>query len=173
MTYSRDSVDIEKGQQLPKRRKLNPQGNIQDYNFRHIIVPREYVGFTEGDKSLFYKFIKVVVFSTFINNFGGVQEVVIDGNVSEAVIEEVDRHTRKRHYHPRIRTEVDGDKFYPLVNLADQIAYTLHCYYGSSKQVETETTFDDIKKRDVKDLLRLHITPRLEDYIDTLERLAR
>ena len=34
-----------------KRRKLNPQENIQDYNFRHIIVPREYVGFTEGDKS--------------------------------------------------------------------------------------------------------------------------
>ncbi|MDP2750751.1 MAG: hypothetical protein Q8O89_08025 [Nanoarchaeota archaeon] len=155
--YSSNLSDIERINELPKRRNKKEIGDILEAtDFKHIIISQEYRNLMTDQGML------LVAVSELVNGFSeqnySIDMVFVDGQVKERTLNEIRKNIKPACN--RILFEPNADKTFPVVNLADYIANGLHRHYAHFKNV-----YDNKKYWDKL------ITPDIKRYREQLDLL--
>jgi len=114
--------DVERVCDLPKKRTYRSPINIQDIlgndrDYRQIIVSAEQSKRLGGPYS-----VQAHVIATFMHCFGDLDQVIVDGELSPDTLETLGSLVSPGTLRNSIWVP-DGDKIFPLVNVADRLSY--------------------------------------------------
>ena len=136
--YKKDIKRKNEEDMLPKHRKdLNLENILKKRFFRHLLMPKN-LGHKYDDRE-----IKIIAFSTLINYFNDLELVIIDGKGKDSTIREIENLLIFDNK-PTIIFEPKGDRYYPIVNVADYVAHKLFKHYTKKVLSKKEySKYDD------------------------------
>lgn len=114
----------------------NLVGTLENRTFYHILVKEKPVRITAEET-------KVIVFSELIRIHDNLDTVIIDGKVSDSTLYQIQENIASPNP-PNIVFEPKADLHYPIVNIADRIAYILFQYYSRNKSFQENNKYSHL-----------------------------
>ncbi len=142
-----DDISLKNRNIIGKARCLdNIEKVVLNSSYKHLIVTSDMV------EEFGIVPVRLAVTAELISKFWNINKVLIDGYIQKSYLDELNK------LFPEIglRVEIKADQWYPLANIADQIAYYLGKYY-------TTNLLDTLKKSETP-IVHLH-----NQYIQQIE----
>ena len=155
--YSKERIDItEKLFDMKlERGKLPVHVLLGGREYRHVIIPED------ARLALGANVTSLMAIGELTKHFErkaeGLKAVLVNGELDTKIIEEIKRLTK--HSHPEVLGVPQGDERFPLINVADSVAYALlKCYRNPDGRY---------------DPTKFELKPHIRNYEEAIRRLRK